>query len=186
MNTHLFYAAMTILAASQASAQGGDAFVGTSKSMLKSSLCTRLALCSPTGSAVVLGEKRTFYHLKLRTPISGGLNDYDVYVSSRNGVTTNAVLLYPGSNGDFLDGKFRLAFFTAATGVSFPDQPKAIQYSCSLKLRGANSNYVINDIVVSLDGAHQVMTMVLAVGPYAWAFRDVPESTKVTYVALCP
>ncbi|GGO40705.1 hypothetical protein GCM10008949_50480 [Deinococcus humi] len=186
MYTCPLYAAMTLMATSQAAAQGGDAFVGTSKSILKSSICTRLAMCSPTGSAVVLGEKRMFYHLKLKNPTAGGLNDYDLYVTTYGGVTTNVVLLYPGSNGDFSDGKFRLSFFTAATGVSFPDQPKAIQYSCSLKLRGINSNYIVNDVVIGLDGAHQVMTMVMAVGPSAWAFRDIPEFRKVTYVAPCP
>ncbi len=186
MNLRTFYAAVVLLMASQAAAQGGDAFVGTAKSILKSSLCTRLAVCTPTGSAVVLGEKRTFYHLKLRNPTAKGLNDYDLYVTTSDGKTSNVVLLYPGSNGDFSDGKFRLAFLTATTGVSFPDQAKAIQYSCSMKLRGTNSNYVVNDIMINLDGAHQVMTMVLAVGPYAWAFRDVPESRTVTYVAPCP
>lgn len=179
-------AAGVLLTASHAAAQGSDGFVGTSKSMLASSICTRVAVCTPSGSAVVLGEKRSFFHLKLRRPVPGGLNEYDVYVTTRAGVATSAVLLYPSAQDGYGDGKFRLAFFAAATGVSFAGQPKDIEYSCSMMIRGARTNYMVGDNSISLGYARQQLTVVLDLGKDdGQAFSDIPKSRKVTFSTEC-
>lgn len=188
MKRHTSLAALVLLLAPHAAAQGSDGFVGTSRSVMTSTLCTRVATCTATGSATVLGGTRSFYHLTLRRPGQAGfaLNAYDLYVDVHAGVATSATLLYPASNGDLSDGLFRRAFFTAATGVPLGGAAPAIETSCVVKLRGKGANYVIRDIAIPLDGARQQMTMVLAVGTSSWAFRDVPDTQRITTTTTCP
>ncbi|MDK2010987.1 MULTISPECIES: hypothetical protein [unclassified Deinococcus] len=171
---------------SQASAQSGDGFVGTSKSILNSSLCTQIAVCKATGSAVVMGAKRSFYNVTLRQRVAYGLNTYDLYVTTRNGVAESVTLLYPPAQDGFGDGKFRLAFFTAATGVSFKGQPAAIEYSCEMRLRGTKSNYYITDDSMSLFYARQQLTTVMSISKDdSQMFSDIPKSRIVTFSTNC-
>ena len=172
---------------SQASAQSsGDGFVGTSKSILNSSLCTQVAVCKATGSVVVMGEKRSFYNITLRRKVPYGRNSYDLYVTTRNGVAQSVTLLYPPAQDGFGDGKFRLAFFTAATGVSFKGQPEMIEYSCEMRLRGAKTNYYIGDGDIPGGYAHEKLTTVSNVGKEdGHMFSSIPKSKTVTFSTEC-
>ncbi len=171
----------------QASAQSsGDGFVGTSKSILNSSLCTQIAVCKATGSAVVRGEKRSFYNATLRRKPEYGLNTYDLYVTTKNGVVQSVTLLYPPAQDGFGDGTFRLAFFTAATGVSFKGQPEMIEYSCEMRLRGARTNFYVSDGDIPAGYAHERVTTVSNVGKEdGQMFSGIPRSKIVTFSTEC-